>query len=72
MFRVRVWDGVLSDFVQIEYENIPLTDERDYRCIPPGAISFERAVRISLALQRAKTGNGDSPAGPQDGGRQPR
>ena len=47
MFRVRVWDGASSDIVDIEYEKIPLTNEKEFRCIPPGTVSFERAESIS-------------------------
>ena len=47
MFRVRVVDGVSSGFVDIEYDKIPLTDEKEFRCIPPGTVSFQRAESIS-------------------------
>ena len=53
MFRVRVLDGVSSDFVDIEYEKIPLTDEKEFRCIPPGTVSFERAESISRLFDNA-------------------
>ena len=45
MFRVRVWDGVSSDFVDVEYEKLPLTDERDFQCT--------RAVRCRLNVPKA-------------------
>ena len=53
MFRVRVWDGASSDIVDIEYEKIPLTDEKDFRCSPRGALSFERAKSISRLFASA-------------------
>ena len=55
MFRVRVWDGASSDFVDIEYERIPLTDEKEFRCIPPGTVSFERAESISRLFDTANS-----------------
>ena len=53
MFRVRAWDGAPSDFVDIEYDKIPLTDEKDFRCTPRGTLSFERAEGISRLFDNA-------------------